>query len=184
MKARVGIVDLGVAAVVLVAIFLPSRAFTISKLIPVPKRSELLVAQSDLASASGTERAARGAEIASRILTDAGQHDLAVRMASPTASAAAPETWRANLGAALALAARLEIPRAFAQASDALSKCEKAESTCLVHERTRLELLLGQLDAGVKALESGLDPKTQPTAFRKKIQELNPTVQFRISPGR
>ena len=70
------------------------------------------------------------AEQAALLLTEAGQHDLALDLAIPVANSAAPGTWRADLGASIVYAERWEYSLALKHVKEALAKCDKKYSEC------------------------------------------------------
>ena len=166
----VGLVDLGVLAVVAVAIVLPAREMYASSVLKGDDAQQFAVA---LAEARTMARPGDGAAVdeLERRLHDAKQQDWAIE-ASVHASERAKESptrWRALLAASEAYIEHLDAVDALDFANRSLSACHSAQeagnaAACPTWEEIRIELLQKHLDAGVK---SGIDPRRDPKGFQK-----------------
>jgi hypothetical protein len=175
-----GLVDLGVTAVVAVAIFLPAREMTAQAAI---KGDDFSLA---LAEARTEAHPGDGAAIEdfTRRLGDAGMKDWAVesavRMADKTKDS--PTRWRALIAASVAYIEKVEAVPALDYANKAIEACLEAAKTdaaaCPNFELVRMQFYQQHLDAGVSA---GIDPKVNPKAFREAGQ--SKIRQFHIGPS-
>src|SRR5258706_9961762 len=158
----VGLVDLGIATVVAVAIFLPAREMYASHAI---KGDELAVA---LAEARTLARPDDGlaVEDLARKLGEAGMKDWAIETAKRDADRAkgSPTRWRALMAASVAFVDELDVANGLDYANMALSVCHDSAESCPSWEEVRMSLYQQHLDAGVK---SGIDPHHDPIGFRK-----------------
>jgi hypothetical protein len=76
-----------------------------------------------------------------------------------------PNKWRALLATSVAYVDRLEPKEAYSYATSAREACMKSSGgTCPDFEVTRMDLYIAHLEGG---LDSGIDPKQDPTGFRK-----------------
>ena len=175
-----GLVDLGVTAVVAVAIFLPAREMTAQAAI---KGDDFSLA---LAEARTEAHPGDGAAIEqfTRELGDAGMKDWAVesavRMADKTKDS--PTRWRALIAASVAYIEKVEAVPALEYANKAIDACQEAAkvdaAACPNFELVRMQFYQQHLDAGVSA---GIDPKVNPKAFREAGQSR--IRQFHIGPS-
>ena len=165
-----GLVDLGVATVVLVMVVLPPREMYASAAIKGDADREFAVA---LAEARTQSRPDDGlaVEAFSRKLGEAGMKDWAIEAATRSSERAmtSPTRWRALLAASVAFVDRLDVIPGLDYANRALSACESAQehgnaAACPNWEQIRMRLYQQHLDAGVK---SGIDPRRNPLGFRK-----------------
>ena len=175
-----GLVDLGVTAVVAVAIFLPAREMTAQAAI---KGDDFSLA---LAEARTEAHPGDGAAIEdfTRKLGDAGMKDWAVESAVRMADKAkdSPTRWRALIAASVAYIEKVEAVPALDYANKAIEACQAAAqvdaATCPNFELVRMQFYQQHLDAGVSA---GIDPKVNPKAFREAGQ--SKIRQFHIGPS-
>ena len=176
MPFRIGIVDIAVALVVLVAILIPPRTTNVTVVYPddaTATLQEVSRYQSMLLVNPGDGDAAY--EL-SELLLRLGQTDWALQVAAGAADEQdSPTRWKALLAMASGHVDRFEIARAHEHAVAALAACDDA-TTCPAHERARLQLFTAELDAGVK---SGVDPKTDPRGFKKAIRNAYPRGTFK-----
>ena len=164
------LVDLCVATVVAVAIFLPAREMYASNAIKGDEPQQFALA---LAEARTIAQPADGQAVEdfARKLGEAGMKDWAIEatvMASERAKDS-PTRWRALVAASVAYVDRLDVVPALDYANRAISACESARekgdaAACPTWEEVRVRLYQQHLDAGVK---SGIDPRRDPIGFRK-----------------
>jgi len=164
VRRFVGIVDIGIAAVILVAILLPPREMLASAAHNGTEAEQFALA---LAEARTMARPDDGAAIddLSRRLGTAGWKDWAIEAAIRGSERAkqSPTRWRALLAASVAYVDRLDVVPALDYANRALSACEDHEAACPSWEQVRMKLYQQHLDAGVK---SGIDPRRGPEAAK------------------
>lgn len=164
-----GLVDVAVAAVVAVAIFLPAREMHAHNAI---KGDDFHVA---LAEARTLARPADGAAVEelTRKLSEAGMKDWAVETSVRLADRdkTSLTRWRALIAASVAYIEKVEVKPALEYANMAIAACESARerdaTACPTFEEVRMRFYQQHLDAGVK---SGIDPKVDPVGFRKAGQ--------------
>lgn len=164
-----GLVDISVAVVVAVAIFLPAREMQAQNAI---KGDDFQVA---LAEARTMARPSDGAAVEelTRKLSEAGMKDWAVETSVRLADRdkTSLTRWRALIAASVAYIEKVEAKPALEYANMAIAACESARerdpSACPNFEEVRMRFYQQHLDAGVK---SGIDPKVDPVGFRKAGQ--------------
>jgi hypothetical protein len=160
-----GIIDLGVATVVLVTLVLPAREMYASSAHAGSDAEQFALA---LAEARTVAHPDDGAAIddLSRRLGLVGENDWAIEVAVRGSGRArqSPTRWRALLAASAAFQARYDVAPALDYVNRALAACEDHPPACPSWERTRMEQYQAPLDAGVK---SGIDPRLHPEAFRR-----------------
>ena len=172
MAARryVSIVDIVVAVVALVAIFLPARSLEgVSAATTADGADKRFV----LAAAEARVRArpddGEAAADLSRQLIGAGENDYAVE--APAAASAAmrgqPQQWRAQLATARAWGELREVKNAVQWAHDAKGSCADHPDACPEGEAIRIGLYVDYLEAGIAR---GIDPKLEPDKFREAAQ--------------
>ena len=170
LRRYVGLVDLGIATVVAVALFLPAREMYASDAIKGDDAQQFTVA---LAEARVIARPGDGLAVEdfARKLGEAGMKDWAIEASTRAAERAqgAPTRWRALLAASVAFVDRLDVVPGLDYANRALAACESAQeagdvAACPTWEQIRMKLYQQHLDAGVK---SGIDPRRDPKGFRK-----------------
>lgn len=166
----VGMIDLGIATVVLVAVVLPPREMYASDAIKGDEQHQFAVA---LAEARTIARPSDGLAVEdfARKLGEAGMKDWAIEASTRASERAqsSPTRWRALLAASVAFVDRLDVVPGLDYANRALSACESAQergdaAACPSWEEIRMKLYQQHLDAGVK---SGIDPRHNPAGFRK-----------------
>jgi len=185
LRRYVGLVDLGIAAVVAVAILLPPREMYASEAIKGDEPAHFAVA---LAEARTIARPGDGQAVEdfARRLGEAGMKDWAVEasVAASELGKDSPSRWRSLLAASVAFVDRLDVVPALDYANRALAACESAREkgdagdaahgatssgsmtrgACPSWEEVRMRLYQQHLDAGVR---SGIDPHRDPRGFRK-----------------
>ncbi len=167
VRRYVSIVDVVVAVVVAVAIFLPARPL---EGVSAAKGDD--DARFSLAGAEARVRArpddGAAAEELSRRLVEAGELDFAVEAPANIAAArvmrGSPTRWRAQLATAKAYAELREVRPALDWADEALAGCHAADAACPAWEEVRIDIYTRHLEAGI---ESGIDPKVDPDGFRR-----------------
>lgn len=167
------LMDIGVATVVAVAIFLPAREMYASNVIKGDEATQFAIA---LAEARTMARPGDGhaAEDLSKKLIEAGLKDWAIEAAVKASERAkdSPTRWRALIAASAAYVEQLEVVAALDYANRALAACELARekgdaAACPTTEEIRMRLYQQHLDAGVK---SKIDPKVDPAGFRRAAE--------------
>jgi hypothetical protein len=168
MAARryVSIVDIVVAVVALVAIFLPARGLEGVSAASTPDGADLRFA-TGAAEARVHARPDDGAAAAelSRKLVEAGETDFAVEAPADAAARmrGQPSRWRAQLATARAWGELREAKDALQWAHDAKDSCTEHADACPEGDAIRIGLYVDYLEAG---LEQGIDPKADPEGFR------------------
>jgi hypothetical protein len=164
----VGLVDLAVATVVLVAIVLPPREMFAA---PAQKGSEadqFALALSEARTIAHPDDGQQVDDLARRLGT-ANFKDWAIETSVHGAERAknSPTAWRALLATSVAYIDRLDVKPGLEYADKALAACDTSQPSCPTWEQIRLQIYQHHLDAGVK---SGFDPRRGPAAaaaFRK-----------------
>ena len=158
----VGLIDLGVATVVLVTIVLPAREMYASAAQKGTEAEQFALA---LAEARTMAHPDDGAAIddLSRRLGAAGFKDWAIEVALHGSERAkqSPTRWRALLATSVAFVDRLDVVPALDYVNRALSACEDQQAACPSWEQVRMKIYQQHLDAGVR---SGIDPHRGPKA--------------------
>jgi hypothetical protein len=166
----VGMVDLGVATVVAVMIFLPAREMYAQSVVKGDDAKQFSIA---LAEARTIVNPGDGVAVEElgRNLSDAAQKDWAVETTVYASDRAkdSPTRWRALMAASVAYIDRLDAVPALDYANRALTACHATQdagnaAACPSWEEIRMTLYQKHLDAGVK---SGIDPHHDPIGFRK-----------------
>ena len=167
-RFRVGIVDITIGIIVAVAIFLPPRTMHASYAYGPDEELERTIAYYQAIVASDPEDGAAVYEL-TRALLAAGQSDWAVEVGESTHSKAgdSPMSWRTLLAVSAAYARRIETKQSFEWAKKAMAACSAHLDACPDHERARLQIYYNQLEAGER---SGIDPREDPTAYRKAVR--------------
>ena len=166
----VGLVDLGIAAVIVVAVVLPAREMYASAAIKGDEAQQFAIA---LAEARTIARPDDGhaVEDFTRKLDEANMKDWAIDFAVAASDHAknSPTRWRALLAASVAYVDHLDVVPGLDYANRALNACSSAQqkgdaAACPTWEEVRMQLYQQNLDAGVK---SGIDPRHDPRGFRR-----------------
>jgi hypothetical protein len=165
LQRFVGLIDLGVATIVLVTIVLPAREMYASSAQKGTEAEQFSLALAEARTMAHPEDGAAIDDL-SRRLGAAGFKDWAIETAIRGSERAkqAPTRWRALLAASVAFVDRLDVVPALDYANRALSACEDQQTACPSWEQVRMKLYQQHLDAGVK---SGIDPHRGPEAIKK-----------------
>ena len=160
----VGLVDLGVATIVVVTLVLPAREMYAG---PAHKASAADQFALALAEARTMAHPDDGAAVddLSRRLDAAGFEDWAIEAAVLGSERAkqSPSRWRALYAASAAFAKHNDAVPALDYANRALAACEEQQTACPSWEQIRMKQYQQNLDAGVK---SGIDPHRGPEAAK------------------
>lgn len=161
LSRYVGIIDLGIATVVLVTLILPAREMYASAVDGGTETARFGLALAEARTMAHPEDGGAVDELARR-LGAAGEKDWAIEVAVRGGERAprSPTRWRALLAASAAFVDRLDVKPALDYANRALSACG-SEAACPSWERVRMDFYQQALDAGVK---SGIDPHKGPAA--------------------
>jgi hypothetical protein len=167
LRRFVGIVDIGIAAVILVAILLPAREMFAGAAHKADPADQFALALAEARTMARPDDGGAIDELARRLGT-AGYKDWAVELAvRGSERAGAASGWRALLAASVAYVDLLDVVPALDYANRALAACAAHEPTCPGWEQVRMKLYQQHLEAGVA---SGIDPRRGPEAakaFRK-----------------
>jgi hypothetical protein len=157
LQRSVGIVDLGVAALVVAYLVFPAQEMYAS---PAQKGTDADRFALALAEARTMARPDDGAAVddLARRLGAVPFKDWAIEAAIRGSERASrsPTRWRALLAASVAYVDRLDVVPALDYANRALAACEDRQASCPSWEQIRMTLYQQHLDAGVK---SGIDPR-------------------------
>lgn len=173
MPRFLSLLDIGVGAVVAVALFLPPREMYADNVIKGDEAKQFAVA---LAEARTMARPDDGLAVEdfARKLGEADLKDWAIETAVKASERAkdSPTRWRALIAASVAYVEKLEVVPALDYANRALAACELAREkgdamACPSPEEVRMRLYQQHLDAGVK---SKIDPRTNAKGFREAGQ--------------
>jgi hypothetical protein len=161
----VGLIDLGVATVVLVTIVLPAREMYASAAQKGSDADRFGLALAEARTIQHPDDGAAVDEVARR-LGLAGFKDWAIEVGLHGSERAkqSPTRWRALLSTSVAYVDRLDVVPGLDYANRALSECESHQQTCPSWEQIRMKLYQQHLDAGVK---SGIDPRRDAKGFRR-----------------
>jgi hypothetical protein len=161
----VGLIDLGVAAVVLVTVVLPPREMYASAAQKGSDADRFAVALAEARTMAHPDDGATVDDL-SRRLGLANFKDWAVEVGLRGSERAkqSPTRWRALLSTSVAYVDRLDVVPGLDYANRALGECESHQQTCPSWEQIRMKLYQQHLDAGVK---SGIDPRHDPKGFRR-----------------
>ncbi|MGE0866959.1 MAG: hypothetical protein AB7P03_00245 [Kofleriaceae bacterium] len=177
LSRYVGIVDLGVATVVLVTLLLPAREMYASAAHKADPAAQYQLAAAE-ARTMADPRDGQKVDDLFRKLSDAGFKDWALEAAvrGEQRSVSSPTHWRALLATSLAYVDRIDVKPALEFATRALTECQASRDTCPTWEQVRMELYHQHLDEGVK---SGIDPRVDPKGFREASQGAIRTIRLR-----
>jgi hypothetical protein len=156
LSRYVGIIDLGIATVVLVTLILPPREMYANAVDGGAPTERFGLALAEARTMAHPEDGGAVDELARR-LGAAGEKDWAIEVAVRGGERAprSPTRWRALLAASAAFVDRLDVKPALDYANRALLACGGGEAACPSWERVRMDFYQQALDAGVK---SGIDP--------------------------
>jgi hypothetical protein len=182
MAARrwISIVDIVVAVVALVAIFLPARPLEGTSAAKGDDHARFALAAAEARTRVRPDDGAAVDELARRFV-DAGELDFAVEApaAASQAMRASPTRWRALYATAKSWGELREVKEASEWADRAWSACQDAGPACPPWEGVRVELYAKHLEAG---LASGIDPKVDPDGFRKAGEKALHLVHLTSNP--
>jgi hypothetical protein len=165
LRRFVGIVDIGILAVILVAILLPAREVKVSAAVKGGEADRFALALAEARTLARPDDGAAIAALAQR-LGAAGFKDWAIEAAvrGGERMKQSPTRWRALLAASVAFADRVDVVPALDYANRALAACDDQFAACPSWEQVRMRIYQQHLDAGVK---SGIDPRRDPDGFRR-----------------
>jgi hypothetical protein len=160
----VGLIDLGIATVVLVTVLLPAREMYASAAQKGTEPEQFALALAEARTMAHPDDGAAIDEL-SRRLGAADFKDWAIEAAVHGGERAkqSPTRWRALLATSVAFVDRLDVVPALDYANRALSACEDQQPACPSWEQVRMKLYQQHLDAGVA---SGIDPRRGPEAAK------------------
>ncbi|HET7505769.1 MAG TPA: hypothetical protein VFK02_32340 [Kofleriaceae bacterium] len=171
----VGLIDLGVATIVVVTLVLPAREMYAGAAQKGTEAERFTLALAEARTMAHPDDGAAIDDLAHR-LGAAGFKDWAIETAIRGSEHAkqSPSRWRALLAASVAFVDRLDVVPALDYVNRALSACESVEASheashdgrppaCPSWEQVRMRLYQQHLDAGVK---SGIDPHRGPEAAK------------------
>jgi hypothetical protein len=164
LQRFVGLIDLGVATVVLVTLVLPPREMYAGAAYKATDAEQLALALAEARTLAAPDDGAAIEEL-SRRLAKLEQKDWAIETAVSGSERAkgSPTRWRALLAASHALDERNDVVPALDYANRALSACEDHPAACPAFELVRMKQHQGQLAAGVA---TGIDPHRGPEAAK------------------
>jgi hypothetical protein len=171
LSRHLNLLDLVVAIVVAVAIFLPPRATYGQDAAKGTAVDRIALATAEAKAQAHADDGTMAIELG-RTLTAAGHLDWAVEATAELAESArrSPARWRALLATSVAYAERLEAKEALDWAQRALEACHLAPAACPTEDEIRVDLYVRHLDAGVR---SGINPRHDPEGFRAAgVEEL------------
>jgi hypothetical protein len=171
LHRTVGLIDLGVATIVVLSLVMPAREMYASSAQKADEAGQFALAQAEARMLARPDDGAAVDEL-SRRLGIAGFKDWAIEVAMRGSERAkqSPTRWRALLATSDAFLDRArtcahcwrtDVVAALDYATRALSACEDQPPACPAWEKTRISLDQRRLDAGVK---SGIDPHRGPQA--------------------
>jgi hypothetical protein len=160
----VGLVDLGIATVVLVTVVLPPREMYACAAHKGDEAEHFSMALAEARTIAHPDDGAATGDLARR-LGAVGFKDWAIEAAVHGAerAKASPSAWRALLAASVAYVDKIDVLPALDYANRALTACHEAQDACPSWEEIRMSLYQQHLDAGV---QSGIDPRHDPKGFR------------------
>jgi hypothetical protein len=165
MRRFIGLIDLGVLALVTIAILLPARPMYAMDANKGTADQRFALALAEARSLQSPKDPVASAALSHR-LSDAGYKDWAVEEAVRGSARAEgqPLRWKALFAAAEAYVDQYDAEKGVDFAGRALRMCDpNAGDSCPDWERVRIEMYEAQLDAG---LRSGIDPRKEPVKFR------------------
>jgi len=169
LRRYVGILDLGIAAILIVAIALPPRGMDLSPAAKGTESEQFALALAEARTVAHPEDGAAAAEL-SRRLGEAGFNDWAIdsALAGSERSKGKPDRWRALLAASAGFVDRHDATEALDLVNRAVSACESAvergEPSCPDWEKQPMLLYQESLENG---LGSHIDPHVDPAGFRR-----------------
>jgi hypothetical protein len=172
---RIGLLDIGAAGVLLVALLLPAPAHPVRPLynrVQAELAPRIALAQAEVArDPSDAAAAARLADL----LVEVRQTDWAVRAAAQGAAAHGPERWRAAVAVSAAHMDRREVGPAYEWADAAIKACDDPSAECPDYERARLDMYATALKA---VRESGVDAKKNGKGVAEAVERAVPLIRL------
>jgi hypothetical protein len=170
----IGIVDIGLIAIVLVAVALPPRSMDADPAVKGTDAQQFALALAEARTIARPDDGVASAALA-RHLADGGYNDWSIDVAMAGAERANPgdAKWRPLLAASVGFVDRKEPKEALDLVKRALSACEVAAergnaAACPGGDQLRMKMYEDNLEAGVA---SGIDPKVDPAGFRKAARK-------------
>lgn len=166
LRRYVGLVDLGVLTILVAAVVFPPREMYADSAVKATPEERFGLALAEAKQIVHPELPAHVDRL-SDTLGQLGFKDWAIEVALDGAehTKGAPNYWQTQLATSVAYVDRLDAKNALKWAIDAYKSCGKAgDAGCPSWEKTRLEIYRDHLQAGVDA---GIDPRTNPRAFRE-----------------
>jgi hypothetical protein len=166
LRRFVGLVDLGVLTILIAAVVFPPREMYAAAAMKGNADDRFALALAEAQTISRPDDAWRVEKFAHE-LGEVGFKDWAVEAGidGSERTKASPVHWRSLLAASVAHIDRLEAKPALTWGVKAFKACEKVgEPACPSWEKTRMEIYVEHLQAGV---EAGIDPRRNPKAFRE-----------------
>lgn len=159
-----GLVDLGIATVVVVTLVLPAREMFAAAGAKGDDAAQFSLGLAEARTIAHPDDGAAVSDLARR-LGDALYKDWAVEASVKGAERAKASTtaWRALLAASVAYVDKLDVIPGLDYANRALAACHASAEACPSWEEIRMQLYQQHLDGGVK---SGIDPRRDPKGFR------------------
>jgi hypothetical protein len=161
----VGLMDIGVLIVAVVAIAVPARPMYAADAHKGTPEARFALSLAEARSLAAPKDPLASAQLSHR-LSDAGYKDWAVEEAVRGSARAEgqPARWRVLFAAAEAYVDQYDADKGVDYASRALRMCDIGSAdACPDWERVRMDMYEAQLEAGVK---SGIDPRKEPVRFR------------------
>ncbi|HEU0032180.1 MAG TPA: hypothetical protein VFQ53_16210 [Kofleriaceae bacterium] len=177
MKRYVGLVDIGIAVIVLVAVAMPPREMYATAAVKGTDAERFELALAEARTMAKPDDGARVDELTHDLgqvgfrdwAVEAGRHGIERTKQSPS-------HWRALLATSVAYIDRLEVKDALDLANKALAACDAVGTdACPSWERVRMEAYQKHLQAGV---DKGIDPKRNPKAFREAGESVIRTIHI------
>jgi hypothetical protein len=188
----IGIVDIGLIAIVLVAVALPPRSMDADPAVKGNDAQQFALALAEARSIARPDDGTASADLAHQ-LADGGFNDwsIDVAMAGADRASAGDTKWRPLLAASVGFVDRKEPKEALDLVKRALSACDVAAergnaAACPGGDQIRMKIYEQNLEAGVA---SGIDPKVDPAGFRKAARAalhpiyIGPTTRERGGDG-
>jgi hypothetical protein len=183
---RPGLLDICAIVLFLVVLFLPARDLIVTGGFANAEAKDAESAIATIAKNQVALHADPGDGLATEEIADAlsklGRHDMSLRIAGRASTQPSASQWRSLYAISAAHADRSahqkrgieEFRQAFEYAKKALAKCQEKGQDCPAHEATRLSLWVKSLQAGLEAIERGVNPARSPEDFRKEMFSTHP----------
>ena len=179
LSRHVGIIDLGVATVVVMTLVLPPREMYASSAHPGAETEQFALALAEARTIAHPEDGAAIDELSHRLdREDANDWAIEVAVRGADRAGESPTRWRALIAASAGFNRRLEVGPALEYANRALSACDEHRAACPSWEQIRMKQYQQPLEAGVRA---GIDPRLGPAArdaFRRAGESALRTIRL------